>query len=97
MNGEEHQKIVLLQRVDEWPLGELQTYRHRPALKALSQLACPGVDGRREVRHDGQFPLLAVGRLQTNVVLGIGPVNSGEGRKFNVRFRLHWFAPAVLK
>ena len=32
-----------------------------------------------------------------DVVLRIGPVNSGEGRKFNVWLRLHWFAPAVIK
>src|SRR5438094_913520 len=37
MNREEHQKIVLLQSVDERSLGELQAYRHRLAAKALSQ------------------------------------------------------------
>ena len=88
---------MLLQGVDERTLGEFETYRYRPALKALSQRAGPGVDGRRAMRHDGPFPLLVGGSLQTDVVLGIGPVDSGEGRKFNVWLRLHWFAPAVIK
>jgi hypothetical protein len=56
-----------------------------------------GLDGCRSMRQDDKLPVLAIGSLQTDVVLRIGPVDPGEGRKFNVRMWLHDFAPAMLK
>ena len=65
--------------------------------KALAQRACPRCDGIRAVRQDGEFPLIAMRSLQADVVLGVGPIDADEGRKFNIRMWLHDFAPAVIE
>jgi hypothetical protein len=80
---------MLLQRVDERPLGELQAHRHRPALKALSERARPLIDGFGTMWQDSKLSLLSVSNLQTDVVFRIGPIDADEGGKFSIGLRLH--------
>src|SRR5512132_2698196 len=93
INREEHQELVLLQGIDERPLGELQAYRHGPAGKALAQRASPFLDRLRAMRQDGKLPFFIVGNLQTNVVFSIGPIDADEGGKFRVWLWLHDSSP----
>src|SRR5437660_719874 len=45
IDGKQDQKIIFLQRIDERALGDLQAHRNGPALKSLSERACPLLDG----------------------------------------------------
>ena len=80
---------MLLQRVDERPLGQLQAHGHRSALKALSERASPLLDGVGAMNQDVKLSLLSVGNLQTDIVFRIGPIDADEGGKFSIGLRLH--------
>jgi hypothetical protein len=66
-------------------------------LKALAQGGRPRIDRNSAMFQDGKFPFLAFASLQADVVLRVRPVDPDEGRKFNIRMRLHDSAPAVIE
>ena len=41
------------------------------------------------VQHHATFALVTVGRLQADIVFGIGPVDTDEGSKFSVSLSIH--------
>ena len=94
IDREQDQEIVLLQCVDERPLGELQAYRHGPTLKALSERASPLLDGVGTMNQDVKLSPLGVGNLQADIVLRIGPIDANERSKFIVGL---WYFSWTLK
>ena len=72
VDGKEHQTIVPLQGRDDGPFVELQSDGDRLVLEALAQGAGPRLDGLWFVLKHAGFGFVGTGRLQANVVFGIG-------------------------
>lgn len=71
MGREEHQKVVLLQGIDERALGELQAHGNGLPLEALSQCTRPRLDGIGAVGQDAGLSSSGVGCLRADIVFGM--------------------------
>lgn len=94
IDWEEDEEVVLLQRLHERPLGQLQRDGDGAA-EALVHRACPLLDSIDPMRQAIKLWLLAIGGLQTDVVLRIGPIDADEGGELTVGKRLHDAPPTV--
>ncbi len=97
IDRKQNQPGVLLQGIDQRSLANLQTHGDGSASKALHQSMGPLRDGLRPMQHDATFAHVTVGRLQADIVFGIGPVDTDEGSKFSSGLSLHDLPPRVLK
>src|ERR1039457_7666035 len=80
VDWKDHEEIVLLQRVDDWPLGQFK--RHCDgAAKALVQCHRPFVNAGNIMGNAVEFTLIGACSLKTNVMLGIAPVNTNISRE----------------
>jgi hypothetical protein len=94
MDREEHQKVVLLQGIDERALGKLEAHGNGLPLEALSQCTRPRLDGIGAVGYDAGLSPSGVGGLQADLVFGIGPIDADEGGEVVAcRLRLHEAPP----
>src|SRR5262249_1738966 len=83
IDGEEHEKVVLLQRIHERPLGQLQRDGNGAA-ESLAHRACPSLDSIDPMRKAIKLSLRAVGGLQTDVILRISPIDADKGGEFSL-------------
>jgi hypothetical protein len=89
IDREQDQEIVLLQRIDQRPLGELQAHRHGPTLEAFSERASPLINGIGTMNQDVKLSRVGIGNLQADIVLPISPIDANKGRKFIVELMFH--------
>ena len=92
IDRKEHEEVVLLQRIDQGPLGQLQRDGDGTA-ESLPHRDRPLVDRIDLVFDARELASLAVCTLQTDVVLLVGPVDADEGGEL-VGKRLHDTPPA---
>jgi hypothetical protein len=94
VDRKEHEEVVLLQRIDPGPLGQLKRDGNGAA-ESLSHRHLPLVDRIDLVFDARELASLAVRALQTDVVLLVGPIDADEGGELVVAKRLHGVPPAV--
>ena len=79
VDWKEYEEIVLLQRIDDGSFGQFQCHGDG-ATETLVHRGSPFLDAVHGMWELTKFSLLAVGGLQTNVVLGVRPIDANEGR-----------------
>lgn len=74
----EHEEVILLERVDNRPLGQCKSNRDG-STKALVQRFGPFIDACNLMGNAIELALIVIGRLQADVVLGICPIDADIG------------------
>ena len=95
VDWKEHEEVVLLKRIDDRAFGQFKGNRN-PAAKSLIQGFRPFIDAGHLVRNAGELALIAASSLQTDVVLGIAPIDADIGRKWLGTCRFHVASPKVI-
>jgi hypothetical protein len=85
VDGKEHEAVILPQRGDDGALVELAPDGNGLLLESRAQGAHPLVDGVGLVFEDTELPFLGTRCLQADIVFGLSPVESDEGRKLIYR------------
>jgi len=95
LDREEPQKVIRAQGKDQRPCVECKAESHGLALKPGPPCRAPRVDGFGRVLALEARTLGGASRLETNIMVGIGPVDPNQGRKGVVGRRCHTSSPRV--
>ena len=95
VDGAQHQERVLPSGLDERTCVEFEAHRNGVACAPLLQGTCPRIDGLWCVCETTALPFVATDSLETDIVLGSGPIDTHAGRKFFLRETLHVSPPRV--
>jgi hypothetical protein len=81
IDRQEHEEVIRVQRIHHRTLVAFEADGNRLPLEPRAQGAHPLIDGSRRMLEAGELALVGAGGLQTDLVLGIGPVEADEGRE----------------
>ena len=95
MDGKEDEEVLFSQGKDDRPLVECEAESDRCACEPLAQDTHPRLNGFWRVFEDRGLSCRGAGRLEANIMCGIGPVEADEGRKCFGGFWLHVCSPSV--
>jgi hypothetical protein len=93
MDGKQHEAGIRLQRVDQWPLAQLQAHGDGASFEALLQPQRPLRQALWTMGQHAELARVVARRLQTDVVLAIRPVDADEGGRLGVGESFHHWPP----